>query len=105
MSDPANEPSFRLEIAGLPEPFVVAAFMGSEAISEPFSHEVELLPGSTPPDLAGLLYRSVWLSFGSRARASTGSSTNWFSTVPTPVAACVSGRSWPAWRSASASGY
>ncbi|MGX4726217.1 contractile injection system protein, VgrG/Pvc8 family [Pseudomonas corrugata] len=64
MSDPANEPSFRLEIAGLPEPFVVAAFMGSEAISEPFSHEVELLPGSTPPDLAGLLYRSVWLSFG-----------------------------------------
>ncbi|UZE24442.1 phage baseplate assembly protein V [Pseudomonas sp. B21-056] len=64
MSDPACEPSFRLEIAGLPEPFVVSAFMGSEAISEPFAYELELSPGNTPPDLAGLLYRSVWLSFG-----------------------------------------
>jgi len=63
MSDPVNESSFRLEIAGLPEPFVVSAFMGSEAISEPFAYELELSPGTTPPDLAGLLYRSVWLSF------------------------------------------
>ncbi|WP_335943873.1 contractile injection system protein, VgrG/Pvc8 family [Pseudomonas sp. G166] len=64
MSDPASEPSFRLEIAGLPEPFVVVAFTGSEAISEPFVYEVELLVSDTRLDLAGLLYRNVWLSFG-----------------------------------------
>lgn len=72
MSDPASEPSFRLEIAGLPESFVVVAFTGSEAISEPFVFEVELLIGDTPLDLAGLLYRSVWLSFGASGRGIHG---------------------------------
>jgi type VI secretion system secreted protein VgrG len=64
MSYPASEPLFRLEIAGLPEPFVVLAFSGSEAISEPFVYEVELLLRDVTLDLAGLLYRRVWLSFG-----------------------------------------
>jgi type VI secretion system secreted protein VgrG len=64
MSDPASEPLFRLEIAGLPEPFVVVAFTGSEAISEPFVYEVELLIRDTTLDLASLLYRNAWLSLG-----------------------------------------
>jgi type VI secretion system secreted protein VgrG len=72
MSDPASEPSFRLEIAGLPESFVVVAFTGSEAISEPFVFDVELLIGDTPLDLAGLLYRSVWLSFDAGGRGIHG---------------------------------
>ncbi|MCQ6259886.1 type VI secretion system Vgr family protein [Pseudomonas sp. Q11] len=72
MSDPASEPSFRLEIAGLPESFVVVAFTGREAISEPFVFEVELLIGDTPLDLASLLYRSVWLSFGASGRGIHG---------------------------------
>lgn len=72
MSDPANEPLFRLEIAGLPEPFVVSAFMGSEAINEPFSYDVELLPGDAHLDLAAMLYRSVWLSFGDSGRGIHG---------------------------------
>lgn len=72
MSDPASEPSFRLEIAGLPEPFIVVAFTGSEAISEPFVYEVELLISDTTLDLAGLLYRSVWLSLGTSGRGIHG---------------------------------
>ncbi|ROM63555.1 type VI secretion protein [Pseudomonas brassicacearum] len=72
MSDPACEPVFRLEIAGLPEPFVVVAFTGSEAISEPFVYEVELLNSDPTLDLAGLLYRSVWLSFGASGRGVHG---------------------------------
>jgi type VI secretion system secreted protein VgrG len=72
MSCPARESSFRLEIAGLPEPFVVLAFTGNEGISEPFLFEVELMASDTPLDLAGLLYRSVWLSFGPPGRGAHG---------------------------------
>lgn len=72
MSYPACEPSFRLEIAGLPEPFVVVAFTGSEAISEPFVFEVELAPGDASLDLPGLLYRGAWLGFGPSGRGIHG---------------------------------
>ncbi|MDO7898423.1 type VI secretion system Vgr family protein [Pseudomonas citrulli] len=72
MSDPASEPAFRLEIAGLPEPLVVVAFTGSEAVSEPFAYEAQLSLPDAPLDLAGLLYRSVWLSFGAPGRGIHG---------------------------------
>ena len=72
MSDPASEPSFRLQIAGLPEPFVVVAFTGSEAISEPFVFEAQLLILDATLDLSGLLYRSAWLSFGDSERGIHG---------------------------------
>ncbi|MBD9466840.1 type VI secretion system Vgr family protein [Pseudomonas sp. Pdm06] len=72
MSDPACEPAFRLEIAGLPEPVDVVAFTGSEAISEPFVYEVELLLHDASLDLASLLYRNVWLSFGAPGRGIHG---------------------------------
>ncbi|AUM68100.1 type VI secretion system Vgr family protein [Pseudomonas fluorescens] len=72
MSDPASEPAFRLEIAGLPEPVDVVAFTGSEAISEPFVYEAQLLLPDANLDLAGLLYRSVWLSFGAPGRGIHG---------------------------------
>lgn len=64
MSDPASEPLFRLEIAGLPEPFIVTAFTGSEAISEPFVYEVDVSIPDMSLDLASLLYRRAWLSLG-----------------------------------------
>ncbi|WP_434649061.1 type VI secretion system Vgr family protein [Pseudomonas sp. D1-2] len=66
MSDPACELPFRLEIAGLSEPFVVVALTGNEAISEPFVFEVELSVSDMALDMAGLLYRNVWLSFGTK---------------------------------------
>ncbi|AXI59568.1 type VI secretion protein [Pseudomonas kribbensis] len=64
MFDPAHEPSFRLDVAGLSAPLEVLAFTGCEAISEPFSFEVDLLIDDPHLDLAGLLYRSARLCFG-----------------------------------------
>lgn len=64
MFDPVNEPSFRLDIAGLPDSFEVLAFTGSEAISEPFAFDVDLLNDDPTLDLASLLYRSAFLHFG-----------------------------------------
>ncbi|KAF2392560.1 contractile injection system protein, VgrG/Pvc8 family [Pseudomonas frederiksbergensis] len=63
MFDPLNEPSFRLDVAGLPDAFEVLAFTGSEAISEPFEFEVDLLIDDPSLDLASLLYRSAFLQF------------------------------------------
>jgi len=64
MFDPADEPSFRLDVAGLPAPLEVLAFTGCEAISEPYAFEVDLLIEDPHLDLAGLLHRSAYLSFG-----------------------------------------
>lgn len=64
MFDPVNEPSFRLDIAGLPDPFEVLAFTGSEAISEPFEFNVDVLIDDPTLDLASLLYRPCFLHFG-----------------------------------------
>ncbi|RON58406.1 contractile injection system protein, VgrG/Pvc8 family [Pseudomonas frederiksbergensis] len=60
---PVNEPSFRLDVAGLPDAFEVLAFTGTEAISEPFVFEVDLLINDPTLDLASLLYRSAFLQF------------------------------------------
>ncbi|WP_433767785.1 type VI secretion system Vgr family protein [Pseudomonas putida] len=64
MFDPANEPPFRLDVAGLSDAFEVLAFTGREAISEPFAFEVDLLIDDPALDLASLLYRSASLHFG-----------------------------------------
>lgn len=64
MLDPACEPSFRLDIAGLSAPLEVLAFTGSEAISEPFAFEIDLRVDDPHLDLAGLMYRSARLCFG-----------------------------------------
>ncbi|MGE8182107.1 type VI secretion system Vgr family protein [Pseudomonas mandelii] len=64
MFDPVNEPSFRLDVEGLPDPVEVLAFTGSEAISEPFVFDVDLLIEDPTLDLASLLYRPAFLHFG-----------------------------------------
>ncbi|MCU0071874.1 contractile injection system protein, VgrG/Pvc8 family [Pseudomonas koreensis] len=64
MFDPAHEPSFRLDVAGLSAPFEVLAFTGFEAISEPFAFEIDLLVNDPHLDLAGLMYRPARLCFG-----------------------------------------
>jgi type VI secretion system secreted protein VgrG len=63
MFDPVNEPSFRLDIAGLPDSFEVLAFTGREAVSDPFVFDVDLLIDDPELDLASLLYRPVFLQF------------------------------------------
>ncbi len=64
MFESVNEPSFRLDVTGLPDPFEVLAFTGSEGISEPFAFDIDLLIDDPQLDLAGLLYRSAFLHFG-----------------------------------------
>jgi len=64
MFDPADEPSFRLDVAGLSDSLEVLAFTGCEAISEPFAFEIDLLVDDPHLDLAGLMYRSARLCFG-----------------------------------------
>lgn len=63
MSDPANEPSFRLDIAGQPHPFSVLAFSGTESISEPFVFQLHLLIDNPHLDLGGLMYCGAYLHF------------------------------------------
>jgi type VI secretion system secreted protein VgrG len=64
MFDSVNEPSFRLDVAGLSDPFEVLAFTGSEGISAPFAFDIDLLVDDPHLDLASLLYRSAFLQFG-----------------------------------------
>ena len=64
MFDPVNEPSFRLDVAGLSDAFEILAFTGREAICEPFVFDVDLLIEDPTLDLASLLYRSASLHFG-----------------------------------------
>lgn len=64
MFDPADEPSFRLDVAGLSVSLEVLAFTGCEAISEPFAFEIDVLVDDPHLDLAGLMYRSARLYFG-----------------------------------------
>ncbi|MFJ2365585.1 contractile injection system protein, VgrG/Pvc8 family [Pseudomonas sp. NPDC087697] len=65
MFDSVNEPSFRLEIAGQPDPFAVVAFTGSESISQPFAFELDLQLDELRLDIASLMFRSAYLGFGS----------------------------------------
>ncbi|EZP28489.1 contractile injection system protein, VgrG/Pvc8 family [Pseudomonas sp. RIT288] len=64
MFESVNEPSFRLDVAGLPDPFEVLAFTGSEGISEPFVFTIDLLIDDPQLNLAGLLHRPAFLQFG-----------------------------------------
>ncbi|MFJ2481948.1 type VI secretion system Vgr family protein [Pseudomonas sp. NPDC087598] len=64
MFDQVYESSFRLDVAGLSDPFEVLAFTGSEALSEPFTFEIDVLIDDPQLDLAGLLYRGAYLCFG-----------------------------------------
>ncbi|MGH8375611.1 MAG: type VI secretion protein, partial [Pseudomonas sp.] len=55
MFNPVSEPSFRLDVAGLPDSLEVLVFTGREAISEPFVFDLELLIEDPVLDLASLL--------------------------------------------------
>ncbi|WP_017903780.1 contractile injection system protein, VgrG/Pvc8 family [Pseudomonas asplenii] len=64
MFDPANQPFFRLDVAGLSRPLAVTSFSGREAVSELFAFELDL-PGDTlGTDPDRLMYRSCFLRLG-----------------------------------------
>ena len=64
MFDPINAPSFRLEIAGQPQPFSVVAFSGSEAISQPYTFLLDLHLDERQLDLSSLMFCAAYLCFG-----------------------------------------
>lgn len=63
MFDPVHEPIFRLDIPNLSHTLNVLSFTGTEAISQPFAFELEVVSESSDLNLQSLMYRSVWLSF------------------------------------------
>ncbi len=64
MFDPANEPFFRLDVAGLSQPLAVSCFSGHEALSELFAFELDVPSEALKTDPGGLMYRSCFLRLG-----------------------------------------
>ncbi len=65
MSDPASAPFLHLEIARLQRRFSVVSFSATEAISQPYAIELEILGDGFDLDLTSLMYKPAWLSCGS----------------------------------------
>ncbi|KPW17185.1 Uncharacterized protein ALO83_02389 [Pseudomonas cannabina pv. alisalensis] len=64
MPDPASAPFFRLEIARLQRCFDVISFNPTEAISQPFIFEIEILGDGFDLDLASLMFKPAYLNPG-----------------------------------------
>ncbi|AKF47994.1 MULTISPECIES: contractile injection system protein, VgrG/Pvc8 family [Pseudomonas] len=65
MPDPASAPFLHLEIARLQRRFSVVSFSATEAISQPYAIELEILGDGFDLDLTSLMYKPAWLSCGS----------------------------------------
>lgn len=63
MYDPASVPFFRLEVARLRRHFTVRWLRGTEAISQPYSFELEIINDGAALDPTGLMYEAVFISF------------------------------------------
>ena len=74
--------TFSLTIAACAYPVQVLAFSGDEAISSPFSFDVELVCDRADLDLEALLHTPAFLGLISRAMASTGRFIASFNTAP-----------------------
>lgn len=65
MPDPASAPFLHLEIARLQRRFNVISFSATEAISQPYAIELEILGDGFDLDLTHLMYKPAWLGLGS----------------------------------------
>jgi type VI secretion system secreted protein VgrG len=63
MYDPARVPLFRLEVARLRRHFPILWLRGSEAISQPYVFDFEIINKGSALDPASLMYKSVFISF------------------------------------------
>ena len=63
MFAPANQSAFTLALDGVPSDLKVFAFSGTEAISQPYRFELELVSEQPDLDLESLLHRQVYLGF------------------------------------------
>lgn len=63
MSDPASVPLFRLEVTRLRRHFTVRWLRGTEAISQLYSFDLEIINDGADFDPAGLMYEAVFIRF------------------------------------------
>ncbi|MBN2978180.1 type VI secretion system tip protein VgrG [Pseudomonas lactucae] len=63
MFAPANQSAFTLTLDGVPSELKVFEFQGTEAISQPYRFDLELVSEQPDLDLEGLLHRQVYLGF------------------------------------------
>ena len=63
MFAPANQSAFNLTLNGVASDFKVHSFKGSEALSQPYCFDLELVSEQPDIDLEALLHQSVYLSF------------------------------------------
>ena len=63
MFAPANQSAFTLTLDGAPSELKVFEFQGSEAISQPYRFDLELVSEQPDLDLESLLHRQVYLGF------------------------------------------
>ncbi|MEN1833881.1 hypothetical protein AAIM60_13410, partial [Pseudomonas lijiangensis] len=61
MSAPAHQAHFSLHLQDVNNDFKVLAFTGTEAISQPFAFELELVSEDPAQDLDNLLHRPAFL--------------------------------------------
>lgn len=72
MFAPANQPAFTLALDGAPSDLKVYEFSGTEAISQPYRFELELVSEQPDIDLESLLHRQVYLGFDDRGHGVHG---------------------------------
>lgn len=63
MFAPANQSAFNLTLDGLASDLKVYSFSGTEALSQPYCFDLELVSEQPDLDLEGLLHRPVYLGF------------------------------------------
>lgn len=63
MFAPANQSAFNLTLDGVASDFKVYSFSGTEALSQPYCFDLELVSEQPEIDLEGLLHRPVYLGF------------------------------------------
>lgn len=72
MFAPANQSAFTLTVDGEPSELKVFAFTGTEAISQPYCFDLELVSEQPDLDLESLLHRQVYLGFDDRGHGVHG---------------------------------
>lgn len=72
MFAPANQSAFTLALDGVPSDLKVFKFSGTEAISQPYRFELELVSEQPDLDLEGLLHRQAYLNFNEQGHGVHG---------------------------------
>ena len=72
MFAPANQSAFTLALDGVPSDLKVFKFSGTEAITQPYRFELELVSEQPDLDLEGLLHRQAYLSFNEQGHGVHG---------------------------------